>query len=414
MGLLLLAAIEAKEAALAVPLLIALFCPRQDRKSSARRVMLYRSAAIVLVLAAAAAFLYLLARAGEPTVGVGASARIHPAWYFLTETRVFYTYLRLLFIPKPQSLEYDFVWIHSLSDPLVWIRLVGIGALVASAFALYRNSQWRTIGFSILAFFVLLAPTSSWIPSSDAAFEHRLYLPMLAFSLLLAVLLARVRGRNVVLVALAIVLSILTVSRERIWASDVRLWEDTVQHVPLKARAWFNLGGAAMNEKPDEAQRAFARAIELQPKFPEAWYDLGIIEAKAGNIGKAYEDYQRAVRDGPDYWPAWNNLGNVVFAMGERDRAIDILETTLRLNPDYWPAQYNIAVAEYSGGRYNEAIPRLRTVLDWRPDFKEARYLLAMALKQTGNQTEAEREWMRVGNLAGHPPMPAMIPSMVH
>jgi Flp pilus assembly protein TadD len=84
------------------------------------------------------------------------------------------------------------------------------------------------------------------------------------------------------------------------------------------------------------------------------------------------------------------------------------------LNPDYWPAQYNIAIAQYSSGRYEQAIVRLRTVLDWRPDFNEARYLLAMALKQTGNTVEAEREWTKIGNPAGHPPMPAMIPATTH
>src|SRR2546422_7397213 len=58
----------------------------------------------------------------------------------------------------------------------------GIMVILAAGYVLYRMPQWRIPGLCVLAFFILLAPTSSIVPSVDAAFEHRLYLPMLAFS----------------------------------------------------------------------------------------------------------------------------------------------------------------------------------------------------------------------------------------
>ncbi|PYJ68092.1 MAG: hypothetical protein DME75_13795, partial [Verrucomicrobia bacterium] len=225
----------------------------------------------------------ILVRFNEQTVGIGAAAQTSPFRYLLIETRVVYTYLRLLVFPYPQSLEYDF---HESGGILA---AGGIVLMIAAGYWLYRNGneRLRVAGLCILAFFILLAPTSSVVPSADAAFEHRLYLPMLAFSLFAASLLASVPQRNLVAAAALIVLAALTIGRERIWSSDIALWEDTVQKAPGKARVWFNLGGAYLNTDPDKAHAAFLRALELQPHFTEALYDLGLIEQTKQNWNMA-------------------------------------------------------------------------------------------------------------------------------
>src|SRR5262249_16835888 len=58
----------------------------------------------VMAVAALALLLYL----NERTVGFGAAEQVTPPRYFLTETRVVFTYMRLLVFPWPQSLEYEF------------------------------------------------------------------------------------------------------------------------------------------------------------------------------------------------------------------------------------------------------------------------------------------------------------------
>jgi tetratricopeptide (TPR) repeat protein len=256
---------------------------------------------------------------------------------------------------------------------------------------------WRSL--SVLAFFILLAPTSSIIPSADAAFEHRLYLPMLAFALFAAYAISKAPRRAWIAAAVLCILSVLTLRRERVWSSDVTLWEDAARHAPGKARVWFNLGGAYLNSQPDKARAAFLRALELQPHIPEALYDLGVIEQGKKNWSAALSYYERALAQNPEYWPALNNIGNTLFTMGQRERSLEFFERTLRLNPDYWPAQYNIAIVHFMSGRYSEAIPRLRTVLDWRPDFREARYLLATTLTQSGDRGSADQEWKKLGEM---------------
>jgi Tfp pilus assembly protein PilF len=345
--------------------------------------------AAVLILAVAA--LGVLAYRNEQTVGIRAASQISPLAYFFTETRVFYTYLRLLFFPYPQSLEYEF------SATTSFVPLLGIYAIAAAAWALWRSEKWRIAGGCIFAFLFLLAPTSSFIPSVDLAFEHRLYLPMLAFSVFFAFLLSKVPGRSVVAGILFCILALVTVRREAVWAQDTTLWEDTVKKAPGKARAWFNLGGAYMNVDTEKARPAFLNALKLRPDFVEAWYDLGILDQQKGRFDAAITNYQRAIELDSHYWQAWNNSANTLFAMGNREAALRNFEQTLRLNPDYWPAQYNIGIINFMGTRYSDAAARFKIVLDWRPDFREARYALAMSYTRLGNSDAASKEWKKLG-----------------
>jgi len=391
-------AFEGKESAIAVPLAVAIL---QGGKFVSRTRIILITAAVLLAAVALALLFYW----NEQTVGISAAARISPFRYFLTETRVVYTYLRLVFFPYPQSLEYDF------PDSGGILTMAGILIILADGYWLYRSENWRIPGLCVLAFFILLAPTSSFIPSADVAFEHRLYLPMLAFSVFAASLLTLIPRRTWVTGAVLVVLAVLTIRREMVWSTDIALWEDTVQKAPGKARVWFNLGGAYLSTDPEKARSAFLRAIELQPHFTEALYDLGVIEQGKRNWSMALAYYQKSTEEQPTYWPAWNNMANTLFAMGQQERALEYFQKTLRLNPDYWQAQYNIAIVHFMRGRYAEAVPKLKIVLDWQPDFREARYLLATSLTRTGNREAADYEWKKLGEVsaAESRPTPTMI-----
>ena len=395
-------AFEGKESAIAIPLAVAALyerrlsaviysgCALPRLRSADRR---YRIALLAGAIVLAVSTLGILVYWQEQTVGVGAADQISPLKYLLAETRVIYTYLRLLFFPYPQSLEYEFPASGGV------LHIAGLLAIFGAAWWLFRHERWRVPGFSILAFFILLAPTSSIIPSTDAAFEHRLYLPMLAFSLLAAWLLSRAPRRTWIAVALLLILGVLTIRRGTVWSSEIALWEDTVKRAPGKARVWFNLGGAYLNTDLAKARPAFLHAVELQPDFVEATYDLGVIEQRQQNWSRALAYYERTVEKNPQYWPAWNNMGNTLFAMGQRERAVQYFEKTLSLNRDYWPAQYNIAIVHFMSGRYADAVPRLRTVLDWSPDFREARQLLVLSIARTGNRRAADEEMKKLGEV---------------
>lgn len=388
-------AFESKEASLAVPLLAALGAATLVVTAQQRRRII---AAVVLVLVAIGGTLFLLDYRGEKTVGLGVPT-MTPVSYALTQSRVIYTYLRLLVFPYPQSLEYEFAIqrpnLQAVAQVAGLLFIAGLGV------ALARSKKWRTEGLAVLAFLVLLAPTSSFIPSADFAFEHRLYFPMLAFAVVAASIICRFKEPAWIAVPLLASLGLGTLQRGVVWNSDASLWEDAVRHAPGKARAWFNLGGAYINADPQRARTAYERTIALKPDYAEAHYNLGVIEQVQKRFVPAVNHYKDALRYSPGYWPAWNNFGNSLMGLGQKERARLAFERVLKLNPDHWQSRYNIAVVDFNGSRFEEAIPNLRAVLDWRPQFNDARYMLAESLSRTGHPEEAQRERSRLAQLPG-------------
>ncbi|MCK5237335.1 MAG: hypothetical protein KAR06_10145 [Deltaproteobacteria bacterium] len=139
-------------------------------------------------------------------VGEGASAgfgvkSITPWEYLLTQFNVIVYYLALLLVPINQNLDYDFPEASGLfSTPAlhegtvlnlpVWppvVSLIILVMIVAAAFWLFMKSKSGTMpraltaSFFIFWFFILISPTSSFIPIIDVIFEHRVYMASLGF-----------------------------------------------------------------------------------------------------------------------------------------------------------------------------------------------------------------------------------------
>src|SRR5690606_1142708 len=106
-------------------------------------------------------------------------------------------------------------------------------------------------------FFIVLAPTSSFIPLADVMVEHRVYLAssIVIIGVVLTVdhLLRRMlptgsqftmrSGVSICVCAVALGLGWRTWTRNADYHTNLSLWLDTTQTNPMNARAWNNLGG---------------------------------------------------------------------------------------------------------------------------------------------------------------------------
>ncbi|MEK7817763.1 MAG: tetratricopeptide repeat protein, partial [Actinomycetota bacterium] len=181
--------------------------------------------------------------------------------YLLTQLRVIVTYIRLLFFPSGQNLDYDYPVYRSFLDPNVFMSFVFLLLVAGLGVFLWRHAKreagyapLRLIAFGIFWFFITLSVESSFITIADVIFEHRLYLP--SAGLIIAVVVAAAMATEslqervawiaraaVPLAAAAVVaLSLATFSRNQAWADPITLWQDTVAKSPGKARAHYNLG----------------------------------------------------------------------------------------------------------------------------------------------------------------------------
>jgi protein O-mannosyl-transferase len=258
-------ALASKESAVVLPALL-LLLDRLRQPASNWRTALRRLLPHLLVLLAGLLLILLSARYRHH-FEVGLATR-PPLENLITQSAaVLYLLSRLVMIG---GLNVDPVLpVFSAWDAFWLLTSLLSGGLLLSGFLLWPAK--RGAAAALIGFFILLAPTNSLLARLDVANERQLYLAAVGFyALAVATLAWLCAGRRVVywsaLGALLVALSVTTLQRNEIYASEVRFWTAVVDKSPSNARAWNNLGMAlAGEERRAEAVVALTRAIELAP-----------------------------------------------------------------------------------------------------------------------------------------------------
>lgn len=110
---------------------------------------------------------------------------------------------------------------------------------------------------------------------------------------------------------------------------------------PYAYAIWFNLGVALSNlGELDGAEQAYLRVLELDPAFPQARLNLGLLHERRGRPDAAVEAWRWVVdqlpRDEtnrPFVVMALNNLGRLLESRKQLDSALDYLTQSLQLDP---------------------------------------------------------------------------------
>lgn len=314
---------------------------------------------------------------------------VTPGQYLLTQCGALVHYLRLAFWPHPLVFDYGTAVVAGAGE-VWWQALLVLLLLAGTAWALVRRP---VLGFPGAWFFAILAPSSSFVPvASQTMAEHRLYLPLLAPLLLLALgahaWLGR-RGLSLVAAAAAACL-VLTVDRNADYASELTLWADTAARHPANARAHNNLGMAEFKRgRIDAAIAHYEEAIRRGPRFSEPPYNLGLALARQQRYPEAIVRYEQALALRPDYPEAHNNLGNALLATGRPAEALRHYEDAVRANPAFAEARSNLANLMLQSGRPEEALREGEEALRLDPALADAHYNTGNACAALGRLVEA-------------------------
>lgn len=355
-------------------------------------------------------------RGGTVGFGLGVSS-----WdYLLTQCRALTLYLKLSVWPHPLIVDYGTDVVRSLGA--VWGRgLVVVGLLVVTGVGLVRRP---VLGFVGAWFFVLLAPSSSFVPLvTQTIAEHRMYLPLAAVVVLGLAGLHALAPRRAVLVGVVAVLAIglgaLTVQRNEDYRDGLQVWRGAVAAVPENARAHaglanthyqreefiaaresyerslrldprpaqvhYNLGlTLGRLERWAEAGRHLEAAVQRQPDFMAAHAELGPVLVRLGRIDEAVAHLEQARAGWPDDASIHNSLGMAAAAGGDHQAAVAAYERALALSPELEQVHFNLAVAQAALGQGDEALAAYRRAVELRPGWAAARLALGIALAQAG------------------------------
>lgn len=353
--------------------------------------------------------------------------------YALTQFKAVTLYLRLAVWPSPLVFDYGTATVAGFAA--VWGRAVFIGLLLAAA--LFAGWRRPALGFVAIAFFALLAPSSSFVPIvSQTMAAHRMYLPLAAILILLVLGSYLVAGRRVwpLWAACALGLAGMTFRYNRVYQSEFTLWHDVIAKLPENPRGHVNLAIALLDaDRPAEALAEARLAVGLSPEEAEAQTVLGVALARTGHPAETLAQAARAARlwpDDPDtlanygialaqsFRPAQalafcqravalrpsdarlhSNLSVVLGQLGRWADAIVEIKSALRLaqgSADTPALRTNLANALFKSGRLSEAIPEYEAVLKLSDGTAEIHFQLGLALGLSGRTAEAIAQFQTV------------------
>ncbi len=353
------------------------------------------SSIVVLWIVGVIGGLYQEEQGGGTTVGF-AMEGISPVTYGLTQLGVIPHYLRLCFWPYPMCLDYGWPLARSISD-VSFGAVVVCGLVLATVWLMIKRP---VIGFLGATFFLILAPTSSIVPIKDLAFEHRMYLPLAAVTVAMAIAAHRWIGRPA-RVALTIVITlafvIVSVNRNLLYGNPVELWRQNVAQTPQHHRPLNALGYALLRAgQPAEAEVRLKEALQLAPNFPGPYANLGMVYWSQKRFAESLPFFEKAMALSPNEFGAefFYCYGTALLELGQREKSVEMLRQAVAIYPDYPEAQYNFGNALLDCKRYEEAVIALRHAIRLRPATVEAHVNLGLAYDRCERINDAIAAYM--------------------
>ncbi len=131
-------------------------------------------------------------------------------------------------------------------------------------------------------------------------------------------------------------------------------------------------------------------ALVLDERLWEAHYDLGLVHAKAGELGRAEEHLAKAAAASPDSEPVAVALCEVRRRRSETKSAAEGLEAFCKSHPQALDARARLVVVLREAGRHDDSIGHARFILARRPLDDNTRAELALSHLAKGERDTAE------------------------
>jgi thioredoxin-like negative regulator of GroEL len=304
-------------------------------------------------------------------------------WFYLVKTVV--PVSLTAFYPLPQR-------IHWFDYPFI----VCILATLCACLVLFRGRRrWPGLLAAWLVYLAILTPNLGIIQiSNQIAADRYCYVPLMSgvivLSAGLSLLLQRLRisshlGVGVIATGLAAigVLVMLTRDQCRTWRSTEALWTHAMQHGGRTSAEINNfMGGVRFKQGVPVTAMAFVReALRLNPRYAEAYFNLGVCLMNQGQFDEAAIQFAQAVAIRPDHAEAHINLGSILAGQGKMEEAVKHYLESIKAHPENALAHKNLGVVLFGQGKIKEALKHVAEALWLDPFDPEADSIFEKVLR---------------------------------
>jgi len=185
---------------------------------------------------------------------------------------------------------------------------------------------------------------------------------------------------------------------------------------PPAAKKAFEKGlEQGKKNKWEDAEKSFAKAVQIYPRYATAWYQLGRLQlrnqlsspspSQPPNLSaqSAKHSFEQSIAADPKYVDPYEGLAQLAMAAHEWPNVIEITNKLVSLNPVNFPdAYYDNAIANYNLKNFDEAEKSalLGVRVDDAHQIPKLQYLLAMILLRKQNYQGAAEHMQQFLSLA--------------
>ncbi len=231
-------------------------------------------------------------------------------------------------------------WAVSLTTPWLWLAAAGLAVAIGALWRLRRMIDPRFC-WGLAAFVVSLSPmlglaSFGYLEHSFVA-DHFVYFGMVAMLCAIGAVFqgALRRGPVIVFGLLCMLLAVLTIRQQRVWADSVALWSRTRDRNPGFALGRNNLGCALLATGDlDGARRELTESIRLSPGFAPAHLNLGLVLKRRNDLEAAEREFREAVRLSPTAPQPHAMLGIILQMRRDYVGAAAAFRDAVRFAPD--------------------------------------------------------------------------------
>lgn len=159
------------------------------------------------------------------------------------------------------------------------------------------------------------------------------------------------------------------------------------------ARKWFDKARADwQNNNTKGAEKDLQKAVQSDPKFADAWYQLGKLQQMKGDNTNALTSYQKAVAADPKFISPYEPIAELESLQKNWKAVADATGTALKLDPVGTPQLwYFDALGQFNSGNVDagEASARKSLAMDPQHTAPNTEQLLAVMLAGQGEYAEA-------------------------
>lgn len=330
----------------------------------------------------------------------------------------------LVNLVAPYQLGHDFGYNQiKTSNFTDWRVLISLVAYVGMGlFAVWQLTKKNIIAFGILFFLITFSLVSNIIFPIGTSYGDRLmYMPSFGFCVAFAATIfhfLKVDTSNLKSNAMPLIKSnlvpmgiiglftllfaIKTISRNPAWKNSYTLYKTDVEKFNDGAKLNYHYGLELVKKGLDakdptekqkwlnESQRAFEKAIEIYPKYHDAYGQLGLAYYRKNDYNKALELYNQSISYKPNSPKVYSNMGIIYYNRGDMAKAQEVYEKAVKLDPKMVDARRNLGSVYAMSKRFPDAIQQFSEALKYAPNDPIINNYLGSAYRDSGNMAQAK------------------------